>query len=114
MPAMSRAILLRKERTVLLVILACLLAALILPPAVAQLQEDCVVTALNRSAKVGKDGSWQLGNIPTNRGPIRIRATCQSATGVKSGATGLLNLAPGASVDLPDILLGTPTPVPAG
>jgi hypothetical protein len=111
---MNRAMLLPRGRTALPVLLAFLFAALILPPAVAQLQESCVVTALNRSAKVGKDGTWQLGNIPTNRGPVRIRATCQTAAGVQSGATDLLSLPPGASVNLPDILLGTPTPVPAG
>jgi hypothetical protein len=95
------------------VLLASFLAALIVPPAIAQLQDNCVVTALNRSARVAPDGSWQLGNVPTNRGPIRIRATCQTAAGVQTGATNLLFLPPGSSVDLPQIALDTAPPVPA-
>jgi hypothetical protein len=111
MPAMNRALLIRKGG--LPVRLAILLAALIVPSASAQLQENCVVTALNRSARVAPDGTWQLGNIPTDRGPVRIRATCQTASGLQVGATDLLTLPPGGSADLPQILLGAPPPVPA-
>src|ERR1700709_2001551 len=111
MPAMNRALLTRRGG--LPAFLAILLAALIVQPALAQLQESCVVTALNRSARVAPDGTWQLGNIPTDRGPVRIRATCQTASGLQVGATDLLTLPPGGSVDLPQILLGAPPPVPA-
>ena len=36
----------------------------------------CFVSALNRTVPVQQDGSWVLPNVPTNLGPVRVRATC--------------------------------------
>lgn len=43
------------------------------PPA---FDSNCVVSVLNRVARVRADGTWVLGNLPSNFGPVRARATC--------------------------------------
>lgn len=42
----------------------------------AELNENCVVSVLNRTVQVKPDGTWVLPNIPANFGPVRARATC--------------------------------------
>src|SRR3989442_13253963 len=42
----------------------------------AQLNENCVVSILNRSAQVQPDGSWKIDNVPAGFGPVKARATC--------------------------------------
>jgi hypothetical protein len=48
----------------------------------AQLNENSTVSVLNRTAQVGEDGSWVLGNVPSSLGLVRARATC-----VENGVT---------------------------
>src|ERR1043166_8860282 len=47
----------------------------------AELDDNCVVSALNRSSRVGPDGSWHIFNVPANFGRVRMRATCAGSTG---------------------------------
>ncbi|MGB0386792.1 MAG: choice-of-anchor D domain-containing protein [Ardenticatenaceae bacterium] len=47
-----------------------------------ELDEDCIVSMLNRTSKVQADGTWRIPNIPSNFGPVRARATC-----IKDGVT---------------------------
>jgi hypothetical protein len=42
----------------------------------AQLNENCLVAVLNRTARVDATGGWYLPNVPANLGPVRARATC--------------------------------------
>ena len=49
-----------------------------------KLNENCIVSVLNRNVRVRPDGSWVLPNIPANFGLVRARATC-----VFNGADGL-------------------------
>lgn len=52
-------------------------------PALAQLNENCTISILNRTANVNADGSWTLPNVPSNMGQVRARATCRDPeTGV--------------------------------
>ena len=51
-------------------------------PLAAQLNENCVVSVLNRNVSVNPDGTWVLPNIPANFGQVRARATC-----VQNGVT---------------------------
>ncbi len=44
-------------------------------PAQAQLNENCVISILNRTAQVQPDGSWRIANVPANFGALRARAT---------------------------------------
>ncbi|MGB0387636.1 MAG: choice-of-anchor D domain-containing protein [Ardenticatenaceae bacterium] len=46
-----------------------------------ELHEGCVVSILNRTAKVQEDGSWRLSNIPVGLGPVRARFTCLESDG---------------------------------
>ncbi len=46
------------------------------PPAQAQLNENCVISILNRTAQVQPSGSWRIANVPGSFGSLRARATC--------------------------------------
>src|SRR5690242_1467231 len=48
----------------------------------AQLDQNCVVSVLNRTVQANPDGSWVILNVPANLGQVRARATC-----VRDGAT---------------------------
>jgi hypothetical protein len=91
--------------------LLCLLAGASLP-AFAQLNENCVVSVLNRTVQVKPDGTWILPNIPANFGPVRARATCVSNGQTTSGQSALFSLLPNGSVDIPPIVIGPVTPIP--
>lgn len=40
------------------------------------LNENCTVSILNRTAQVRPDGTWLLLNVPSRFGEVRARATC--------------------------------------
>ena len=44
------------------------LVAMLCPAMVAQLNQNCTVSVLNRTVQVNPDGSWVLPNIPANFG----------------------------------------------
>ena len=78
------------------------------------LDENCVITILNRTSRVKEDGSWRVDNVPSNFGPTRARATCIVDGQTVSGASGFFVIQPnqGNGFDA-DIPLGAPDPVPA-
>ena len=65
---------------------------LVAGPAAAQLDSSCVISALNRTARVSSNGNWYLGNIPSDQGLIRVRATCQIDGETRTGSTDLLTV----------------------
>ena len=71
-------------RRVHLLALVLLLASPV--PARAQLDESCVVSARNRFARVQRDGSWIIWNVPLDGTLLRARATCTTA-GTSTGGT---------------------------
>ncbi len=85
-------------------------------PAHAQipLDENCVVSILNRSARVQEDGFWRLDNVPVDFGPTRARATCVVDGETLSGQSDFFELTAnqgnGFNADIP---VGAPDPVPA-
>lgn len=81
-------------------------------PANAQLNENCVVSVLNRNVSVSHDGTWVLPNIPANFGQVRARATCVENGITRSGQSDLFTLPANGSVTLPPITLGATTPIP--
>jgi len=83
-------------------------------PAAAQLNENCVVSVLNRNVSVNPDGTWVLPNIPANFGQVRARATCVDNGLTRSGQSDLFLLPTNGSVDVPPIQLGATTPIPTG
>ncbi len=82
------------------------------PPAAAQLDDSCVVSALNRTAPVEPDGTWVLPNVPANVGPVRVRATCVEEGLTRAGQSGFFTVPVAGVVRVPEILFDAPEPVP--
>src|SRR5687767_3487048 len=77
-----------------------------------RLDENCIVSVLNRNVRVRPDGSWVLPNIPANFGLVRARATCVFDGETVSGESAPFLIAANTSVDVPPIVLGATTPIP--
>ena len=90
-----------------------LLALSLATGAHAQLNENCVVSILNRTVQVRPDGSWVLPNIPANFGQIRARATCVENAITRSGQSDLFSISTNGAVDIPRIQLGAVVQIPA-
>lgn len=78
------------------------------------LNENCVISILNRVTQVNPDGTWVIPNVPTNFGQVRARATCVKDGVTFSGQSDFFTIPPNGSVDVPDILIGmavVPIPV---
>jgi hypothetical protein len=100
----------RKSWTVAAAALFALLAA---AAAEAQLDDSCTVSALNRTTRVKPDGVWVLPNVPTNSGPLRVRATCVAGDGtVRAGQSDFFVIPSDTTIEAPDILFGAVEPVP--
>lgn len=56
------------------------------------LDENCVVSVLNRSARVQADGRWKIDNVPANFGLVRVRATRVKDGITTSGVSDYVNL----------------------
>jgi hypothetical protein len=76
------------------------------------LNENCVVSVLNRTAQVRPDGSWTLPNIPAGFGLVRARATCVRNGITESGESEPFTITPGRMNAIPPIVLGPTTPIP--
>lgn len=81
-------------------------------PALAQLNQNCVVAVLNRTVQVNADGSWILPNIPAGFGPVRARATCVNNGTTTSGQSDLFTITANRMNAIPPIPLGATTPIP--
>ena len=81
-------------------------------PAQAQLNENCVVSVLNRNVQAKADGTWVLPNIPANFGAVRARATCVQAGVTTYGESASFAIPANGSITLPPIVLGPTTPIP--
>jgi hypothetical protein len=97
-------------------IAAGLAALAVLAPGLATAQsglnENCIVSVLNRNTRVKPDGAWVLPNIPANFGLVRARATCVADGRTTSGESQPFLILAGGSVNVPPIVLGPTTPVP--
>jgi hypothetical protein len=91
---------------------AALLGLLLSLPAQAVLNENCVVSVLNRTVQVKTDGSWVLPNIPANMGAVRARATCVENGLTTSGQSAYFTIPANGSLDVPPIIMGNATPIP--
>ncbi len=77
-----------------------------------RLNENCIVSVLNRNTRVRADGTWILPNVPANFGLVRARATCVADGRTISGESAPFLISAEGSVDVPPIVLGASTPVP--
>src|SRR5713226_1480095 len=81
-------------------------------PLNAQLNQNCVVSVLNRTVPVNPDGSWVLPNIPANFGQVKARATCVQNGVTTFGESAYFTVPANGAVNLPAIALGATTPIP--
>lgn len=95
-----------------LVVLSGLLA-MQAPFAFAQLNENCTISILNRTANVQSNGSWRIDNVPANFGQVRARATCIENGVTRSGQSDFFNIEQniinGFNAEIP---LGVVDPIP--
>jgi hypothetical protein len=77
-----------------------------------RLDDNCIVSVLNRNVRVRPDGTWILPNIPANFGLVRARATCVVNGETISGESAPFLIAANNSIDVPPIVLGPTTPIP--
>ena len=78
----------------------------------AQLNENCVVSVLNRNVQANADGSWVLPNVPANFGTVRARATCVQNGVTTYGESLPFALGGNQTLNLPHITLGPTTQIP--
>ena len=78
-----------------------------------ELNENCTVSVLNRTAQVRPDGTWVLPNVPASLGSVRARATCVVDGVTSTGQSDFFTIPEDGSVDVPPILFGEDAPVPA-
>ena len=92
-----------------------LVFCLSLLPAVAQveLDQDCTVSILNRSARVRPDGTWRIDNVPANFGPVRVRATCVKDGITTSGQSDFINIEANIVNGFSPFPIGNATQLPA-
>ena len=67
----------------------------------AQLNQDCTVSVLNRTVQVNPDGSWVLPNVPANFGQVKARATCVRNGITISGESDYFTIPANGAVNLP-------------
>lgn len=78
----------------------------------AQLNENCVVSVLNRNVQAKPDGTWVLPNIPANFGQVRARATCVNGGVTTYGQSDFFVIPANGSITLPPIKIGDTTDIP--
>lgn len=81
-------------------------------PAAAQLDNSCTVSALNRTAPVNDQGVWVLPGVPSNLGPVRVRATCVADGLTRSGESELFEVPAQGVVRVPEIYFDLPPRIP--
>jgi hypothetical protein len=81
--------------------------------AAAQLDQTCMVSALNRTAPVDANGVWVLTNVPAGQGQIRVRATCVANGVTRSGQSGLITTPADGVITVDDISFDQLRPIPA-
>ncbi|MBE7500736.1 MAG: Ig-like domain-containing protein [Verrucomicrobiales bacterium] len=88
--------------------------SLMWPGASAQLlSDDCVVSVLNRTARVRADGTWRIDNVPANFGPVRVRATCVRDGVTYSGQSDFVTLDPNIVNGFSPFALGNAEQIPS-
>ena len=81
-------------------------------PALAQLDQTCMVSALNRTAPVDANGVWVLANVPAASGQIRVRATCVANGVTRSGQSSLITVPANGVITVGDISFAQLQPIP--
>jgi len=69
----------------------------------ADLNENCTVSVLNRTANVKADGTWTIPNVPSNMGKVRVRATCVENGITRSGQSDWVTILTNNGINIGDI-----------
>ncbi len=77
------------------------------------LDENCVISVLNRAIQVNPDGGWSLPNVPSNMGQIRARATCVNDGKTVSGQSDYFSVLRDDIVDVSAIVFEGLDPIPS-
>jgi hypothetical protein len=77
-----------------------------------QLNQNCVVSVLNRTAQVRADGTWILPNLPANTGLVRARATCVENGVTRTGESDFFTIPNNGGAFTNDFVFDTIAPVP--
>ena len=81
-------------------------------PALAQLNEECTATVLNRTIQVSTNGTFAIGNVPVPPGAFRVRIVCEGEDGVERAQSNfILGVANGVTL-LKEITFGVDDPIP--
>ncbi len=81
-------------------------------PAHSQLNENCVVSVLNRTARMNADGSWSIPNVPSTFGQTRARVSCTNAGITQTGQSGFFEIIGGQTVTVGGLSLIEDDPIP--
>ena len=76
------------------------------------LNQNCIVSVLNRNTPVNPDGSWVLPNVPAGFGEVRARATCVNKGITTFGQSDLFTITANHMNAIPPITLGPTSPIP--
>src|SRR3972149_5147442 len=79
----------------------------------AELNENCTVSVLNRTAQVKADGTYVIPNVPSNMGLVRVRATCVENGVTRSGQSDWLTIPTSQTIDVGEIPLDAFEPSPS-
>lgn len=77
-----------------------------------QLDDNCVVSILNRSIRADSGGGFAMPNIPDNMGKVRARATCQRDGITVSGETDYFTITTNGLSDVGDFFIRESDPTP--
>src|ERR1700689_5537948 len=95
------------------VIVCSFVLALLVPPSLfSQVNQNCIVSVLNRNIQPTAEGVWILPNVPANFGPVRARANCVVNGQTVSGESVVFSVPSNGSVTIPPRQLGSTTPIP--
>jgi hypothetical protein len=92
--------------------MALLITLVAFPRAWGQLDQSCLVSALNRTAPVDANGVWVLTNVPAGSGQVRVRAACMENGTTRYGQSSLLTIPVSGTVQVTDISFADPVPIP--
>lgn len=102
------------RQRLLITLFLSIFGSLLVAPVFAQqpLNQNCVVSVLNRNVQVSADGTWVLPNVPAGFGRVRARATCVENGITRSGESAFFTIAPNRMNAIPPIILGATSPIP--
>jgi uncharacterized repeat protein (TIGR01451 family) len=77
-----------------------------------QAAPTCTATVLNRTVRLGNDGSISIPNLPVEPGYFRIRVTCTDGGVTTYGQTAFFVLNPNGQSTIPPVVYGSFSPIP--